>query len=65
MKLRTDFLNVTTDYLLGRTNIGNSAEIIFEGIKDDQELFDFWSALKDRPDLQLLLRQTRILTIRI
>ena len=54
-----DFFSVSTDYLLGRTDIKNNAERISEAIKDDKELFDFWSILKDRPDLQLLFKQTK------
>ncbi len=53
------YFNVTTDYLLGRTDIRNNADRISEAIKDDLELFDFWEALKDRPDLQLLFKQTK------
>lgn len=48
--------------MLGRTDIRNSKERISEAIKDDPELLDFWESLKDRPDLQLLFKQTKNLT---
>jgi len=54
-----DFFKVSTDFLLGRTNIRNNAERISEAIKDDKELLEFWNTLKDRPDLQLMFKQTK------
>lgn len=54
-----DFFNVSTDYLLNRTDIRNNAERISEAIKDEKDLLDFWTTLKDRPDLQLLFKQTK------
>jgi len=58
----SEFFNVTTDYLLGRNDVRNNTESISEAIKDDQDLFNFWETLKDRPDLQLLFKQTKNLT---
>lgn len=57
-----DYFNVSADYLLGRTDIRNNIERISEAIKDDLELLDFWNTLKERPDLQLLFKQTKDLT---
>jgi len=54
-----NYFNVSADYLLGRTDIRNNIERISEAIKDDQDLFEFWAALKNRPDLQLLFKQTK------
>lgn len=62
LKKLADFFNVSVDYLLGRTDIRNNVERISEAIKDEKDLLDFWTTLKDRPDLQLLFKQTKDLT---
>ncbi|OGO77631.1 MAG: transcriptional regulator [Clostridiales bacterium GWB2_37_7] len=54
-----DFFNVSTDYLLGRTNTKNNKERISHAINDDVELLEFWNTLKERPDLQLMFKQTK------
>ncbi|MFW6047319.1 MAG: helix-turn-helix domain-containing protein [Candidatus Woesearchaeota archaeon] len=53
-----DHYNVSVDYLLGRTNERKSADEIKKAISDDPELLRFWEKLTNRPDLQLLLKQT-------
>lgn len=57
-----DFFNVSTDYLLGRTNIYNPADEITEAVFDDPELLEFWRELKEREDLKLLFKQTKKLS---
>ncbi|MEQ2129931.1 helix-turn-helix transcriptional regulator [Caldanaerobacter subterraneus KAk] len=57
-----DFFNVSTDYLLGRTDIYNPADEITEAVSDDPELLEFWNELKEREDLKLLFKQTKKLS---
>lgn len=54
-----ELYNVSIDYLLGRTNIRDSADKITKSLNDDPELSEFWNALKDRDDLKLLFKQTK------
>ena len=57
-----DFFDVTTDYLLGKSDIRNPYENhkrISESISDDKELLEFWEVLKEREDLQLMFKQTK------
>lgn len=54
-----DFFEVSTDYLLGKTNIRNSDKHISSALIDDPELLEFWDKLKEREDLQLLFKQTK------
>lgn len=57
--------NVSTDYLLGKSDIRDPYENIkriTESIEDDSELLAFWEELKEREDLQLLFKQTRSLS---
>ena len=57
-----DFFDVTTDYLLGKSDIRNpyeNHERISESISDDKELLEFWEVLKEREDLQLMFKQTK------
>lgn len=54
-----EFFNVSTDYLLGRTDTKSPADEISSAIKDDEELLMFWNELKDRDDLQLLFKQSK------
>jgi transcriptional regulator with XRE-family HTH domain len=57
-----NFFNVSTDYLLGRTDIRNSADRISEALEDDEELSIFWDDMKERPELKILFKQTRELS---
>ena len=60
-----DFFQVSTDYILGKSDIRNPYENhqrISESIKDDKELLEFWEVLKEREDLQLLFKQTKQMT---
>lgn len=54
-----DYFNVSTDYLLGRTDDRNNIEQISNAVQDDPELQEFWDMLKDREDLQILFKQTK------
>jgi len=62
LKKIADFFNVSTDYLLGRTDIYNPADEITEAVSDDPELLEFWNSLKEREDLKLLFKQTKKLS---
>lgn len=60
-----DFFNVTTDYLLGKSDIRNpyeTEEKITQSVEDDPELLKFWEELREREDLQLLFKQVRPLS---
>ena len=60
-----DFFQVSTDYILGNSDIRNPYENhqrISESIKDDKELLEFWEVLKEREDLQLMFKQVRSLS---
>ena len=59
LKCFASYFNVTTDFLLGQTENKNTSERISEVVSADKELFIFWETLKDRPDLQLLIQQTK------
>ncbi|HZJ82442.1 MAG TPA: helix-turn-helix transcriptional regulator [Clostridia bacterium] len=54
-----NYFNVSTDYLLGRTNIKSPSDTISNALEDDPELAEFWGELKEREDLQLLFKQTK------
>ena len=54
-----DYFNVSTDYLLGRTDIKKPADLIQDAIKDDPELGAFWDEMKERESLQLLFKQAK------
>jgi transcriptional regulator with XRE-family HTH domain len=54
-----DYFNVSTDYLLDRTDDRNNSEKISEALHDDPELQEFWDMLKEREDLQILFKQTK------
>ncbi|QXN67744.1 hypothetical protein [Mycolicibacterium phage J1] len=58
----SEIFNVSTDYLLGRTDIKNPSDEISNAIEDDPELIEFWNELKEREDLQLLFKQTKNLS---
>ncbi len=57
-----DYFDVSTDYLLGRTDIKNSSDKMSEVLENDKELGTFWNQLKDREDLKLLFKQTKDLS---
>ena len=62
VKKIADYFEVSTDYLLGKSDIMNPYENhkkISESIKDDKELLEFWEVLKEREDLQLMFKQTK------
>ncbi|WP_312516219.1 helix-turn-helix transcriptional regulator [Anaerospora sp.] len=59
-----DFFEVTTDYLLGRTDTTAEAAIetmskIDDALGEDPDLLAFWLETKKRPDLQLFLKQVK------
>lgn len=54
--------NVSIDYLIGKTNIKDTADEITNAVSDEPELVEFWNTLKQRPDLKLLFKQTRNLS---
>lgn len=55
-----ELLNVSVDFLLGRTEEPRPVESLIESaLSDDQELMPFWFELKKRPDLQILFKQTK------
>ncbi|MDU5081157.1 helix-turn-helix domain-containing protein [uncultured Tissierella sp.] len=59
LKLIANSLEVDVSILLGENN---STIKIFNTLKDDKELLDFWNILKEREDLQLLFKQTKDLS---
>ncbi|MFT9496303.1 helix-turn-helix domain-containing protein [Anaerosolibacter sp.] len=59
IKFLSDYFNVSTDYLLGQTNMKNPADHIHEAVKDDPELAEFWDEMKERESLQLLFKQAK------
>lgn len=59
-----DFFQVTTDFLLGRTDAAGdfTAETmskIDQALDEDPDLLAFWLETKKRPDLQLFLKQVK------
>lgn len=54
-----DVFGVSIDYLVGKTDIRNHKEAIARALVDEPELYQFWDKLKERPDLQLLFKQTK------
>lgn len=54
-----DYYDVSTDYLLGRTNERSSADKIKNAVSDDPDLQDAWKKISQREDLQLLFKQTK------
>lgn len=57
-----EFYSVSIDYLLGRTNIRDSADKIANSLNNNPELSEFWNSLKNREDLQLLFKHTKDLS---
>jgi len=64
LKSIADFFNVSTDYLLGRTEFRTPADRISEAIGTDKELLEFWEETRDRENVQLLFKQIRHLSDR-
>ncbi|TCL38781.1 helix-turn-helix protein [Anaerospora hongkongensis] len=59
-----DFFQVTTDFLLGRTDTtgdftAETMSKIDQALDEDPELLAFWLETKKRPDLQLFLKQVK------
>jgi len=54
-----DFFDVSVDYLLGRTDIRNSADKIAQALKDDPELLEFWEDLSSRENLKIMFKQAK------
>ena len=54
-----DYYDVSTDYLLGRTNERSPADKIKKAISDDPELQETWEQIAQRENLQLLFKQTK------
>jgi transcriptional regulator with XRE-family HTH domain len=59
-----DFFDVTTDYLLGRSDTTAEAAAetmskIDQALGEDPDLLAFWLETKKRPDLQLFLKQVK------
>lgn len=54
-----DFFDVSVDYLLGRTDIRNSADKIAQALKDDPELLEFWEDLNSRENLKIMFKQAK------
>ena len=54
-----EFFSVSTDYLLGLTEFRTAADRVAHAIDSDKELIEFWQELRERPDLQLLFKQTK------
>ncbi|MDX9816377.1 MAG: helix-turn-helix transcriptional regulator [Smithellaceae bacterium] len=60
-----EIFNVTTDYLLCRTDYRNESspeQKIKNAVSDDLELLPFWERLSQRPDLKMLFRQVKDMT---
>lgn len=62
LKVLSDFFEVTTDFLLGKTDVKTTPDKISHALEDDPELSEFWNELSKREDLQLLFKQTRDLS---
>ncbi len=71
VKKFADFFGVTTDYLLGRTDIRtpldsesntDAAAKIVAALQNNPELLDFWTEISRREDLQLMFKQVRDLS---
>ncbi len=59
-----DFFDVTTDYLLGRSDptaeaAAETMSKIDQALGEDPDLLAFWLETKKRPDLQLFLKQVK------
>ena len=57
-----DYLNVSVDYLLGRSNVKRSENEIKQALENNPDLIQFWEQLSERNDLQLLFKQTQNLS---
>ena len=58
LKKMAAYFDVSVDYLLGITNIPNPPEKIKNAISNDPELLKFWKEVKNREELQTLLKQS-------
>lgn len=59
IRMAARFFNVSTDYILGESDVRNSSDKISNAVEGDPELNEFWDKLKEREDLQLLFKQTK------
>jgi transcriptional regulator with XRE-family HTH domain len=59
LKVFANFYDVSIDYLLDMPENERNVQRITEAVGDDPELLEFWNTLKERPDLQLLFKQTK------
>ena len=57
-----DVFGVTTDYLLGRTDIKSPADKITKALEDDPELLQFWEDISSREDLKIMFKQAKDLS---
>lgn len=57
-----EIFEVSTDFLLGRTNEKIPGDRISNAIKDDAELARFWETMKERPELKIMFNQTKDLS---
>lgn len=55
-------LDCSIDYLLGHSDELSPTHKIKSALSDDPELANFWDKLAERPDLQLLFKQTKDLS---
>jgi len=63
VKKFAEYFNVTTDYLLGISDVRFSPdEKIKNALINDRELYYFWEETVKREDLKMLFRQTRDLS---
>ena len=59
-----NYYNVSTDYLLCRTNNKYPSSEIKQTLEENPELMQFWEQISSRDDLQLLFKQTKDLSPR-
>jgi transcriptional regulator with XRE-family HTH domain len=62
IRAMADYFDVSSDFLLGKSNIRNpfeAADKISDALGEDEELFEFWETLRQREDLKLLFKQTK------
>lgn len=62
LKKIADVLEVSTDYLLGRTDKKAPSDKIESALENDKELSNFWRTMKKRPELKLMFKQTKDLS---
>lgn len=54
-----EIFGVSVDYLIGYSDIPDTAERISDAISSDPELANFWKEIKRRTTLKLLLKQVK------